>query len=349
MKKEKVNLLLIGNCSGVVSGSSLSFKRVHDNVILNNTINTIFINTFRKNNNLLNNFISSVTVIFNCLKYIYYVDVVSFNSDERAFKYFGPIIYLISRIFQKKIVSRVFGGSLDIHYSNLSFIAKYIFRKTIMKSNIVYLQTDLLINYFSFLKNSNIIKLPTSRSKNLTNVESNDVATNFIFTGRICKQKGIHDLINATKNLKKNIRIDLYGSLTEVGILDLINESKSVNYMGEIRHQNIYQTLIKYDVLILPTYWPGEGYPGSIIEAFHCGLPVISTNWRSIPEIVNQNNGIIIPVSSPKLIRNSILSIHNDTNLFESLKKGSKEASRNFDESIWIKKYIDSLISISNN
>ena len=46
---------------------------------------------------------------------------------------------------------------------------------------------------------------------------------------------------------------------------------------------------------MLPTFYEGEGYPGAIIEAFSLGLPVISTHWKAIPEIVkDQQTGILI-------------------------------------------------------
>lgn len=350
MKKEKVNILLIGNCSSAVGGSSLSFKRVYEKIILDENFNIIFINTDREKNNFLHNSQSLFKFFYKTIRYIYFIDIVAFNSDARAFKFLGPYIYLLSRIFNKKIVARVFGGSLDLYYLKSSFLSKFIFRNTIMKSNLVYLQTSLLINFFSFVNNSNILKLPTSRDKNLIKIERKKIASKFIYTGRLCVDKGIVDLIKAVEDIKIDITIDLYGSITdgisqtEIDLIkDLIKKSKNINYKGAVKNDEIYKVLVNYDVLILPSYWRGEGYPGSIIEAFHCELPVISTNWRSIPEIVNDKNGILVPIKSPELIRKAILEINNKPDLFNSLRLGAKESAIKFDESYWIKKYVDSI------
>jgi len=64
------------------------------------------------------------------------------------------------------------------------------------------------------------------------------------------------------------------------------------------------ETIQKYDVLILPTFYQGEGYPGVIIEAYSLGLPVITTNWKAIPEIVeNRKTGLLIePRSTAALV-----------------------------------------------
>ena len=54
----------------------------------------------------------------------------------------------------------------------------------------------------------------------------------------------------------------------------------------------------EYDVLVLPTFWKGEGYPGVIIEAFSVGLPVVATNLPGISEMIDSQSGILVPPHS---------------------------------------------------
>ena len=66
--------------------------------------------------------------------------------------------------------------------------------------------------------------------------------------------------------------------------------------------------------MILPTYHVGEGYPGIIIEAFSIGMPVISTYWNSIPELISHNkNGLLVPIKDLDSLVNSI-SFYNQKN-----------------------------------
>ena len=319
----------------------------YDKIISDKEFDIKFINTYRKNNNFLINIYYLFKISILSIKYIKNIEVVSFNSDERAFKYFGPIIYILARLFKKKIIARAFGGSLDIYYSESSKIYKSIFLNTIMKSDIIFLQTKYLIDFFSFLKNSNIIQLPTSRRKiSLKTNNTTKKASKFIFTGRVCRDKGIYYVIEAFKNINNNIKIDFYGSVEDNKILELIQNSKNITYKGIIDHKNIYKTLIEYDALILPTFYSGEGYPGSIIEAFQCGLPVIATNWRSIPEIVNNKNGLLISIKSSDSIKKAVLALNKDNILFNSLKIGALKKSYQFDECYWIKNYIRNIKDI---
>ena len=61
-------------------------------------------------------------------------------------------------------------------------------------------------------------------------------------------------------------------------------------------------------MLLLPTYWEGEGYPGIIIEALSVGLPILTTTWKQIPEMVNSDCAIMI---KPKSIDELVFALTN--------------------------------------
>ncbi len=46
------------------------------------------------------------------------------------------------------------------------------------------------------------------------------------------------------------------------------------------------RTLSEHDLLLFPSYFRGEGYPGIIVEAFQCGVPVAAAGWSAIPELI---------------------------------------------------------------
>ena len=62
-----------------------------------------------------------------------------------------------------------------------------------------------------------------------------------------------------------------------------------------------------YYALLFPTYWDGEGFPGTIVDAFSAGLPVIATDWNCNAEIVDDMlNGIIYPNNEVKDLKSAI-------------------------------------------
>lgn len=63
---------------------------------------------------------------------------------------------------------------------------------------------------------------------------------------------------------------------------------------------DVIPRLAAWDVFILYSRW--EAMPFSIIEAMHAGLPVIGSDIPSIQELVNPENGYIVPLASPEAL-----------------------------------------------
>ncbi|HOH47103.1 MAG TPA: glycosyltransferase, partial [Candidatus Cloacimonadota bacterium] len=63
---------------------------------------------------------------------------------------------------------------------------------------------------------------------------------------------------------------------------------------------DVIPRLAAWDVFILYSRW--EAMPFSIIEAMHAGLPVIGSDIPSIQELVNPENGYIVPLANPEAL-----------------------------------------------
>ncbi len=110
----------------------------------------------------------------------------------------------------------------------------------------------------------------------------------------------------------------------------IFNLSK-LEYKGIVNPNDITETLLNYDFLLLPSYHNGEGYPGVVIEAMSVGVPSIATDWQSIPEIVKNNvNGILIPIKSSSELLKAIKSI--DPINFKSYSQNALLQFENFNE-----------------
>ena len=118
-----------------------------------------------------------------------------------------------------------------------------------------------------------------------------------MFLGQIQPEKGINEILEASKMLDSSYSIELYGNIMDRKYNDMIwKEYPNVHYRGELKPTEVYEVLSKHDILLLPSH--REGYPGAIIEAFSVGLPVIATNLESIQEMVTGECGILIDVDA---------------------------------------------------
>lgn len=123
----------------------------------------------------------------------------------------------------------------------------------------------------------------------------------FIFIGRIVKDKGINELIEAFVRLSEEndrVRLVLVGpyedNLDPVSIETLheIEVNHRIHTVG--RQKDVRPWLASSDALVFPSY--REGFPNVVIEAGAMGLPSIVTDINGSREIILEGvNGIIIP------------------------------------------------------
>ena len=294
----------------------------------------------------LNKFIFPLSSIFNVIYLFVHlllkinkVKCIFLNATYKGIYYISPIIYILSKIINKKFIIRIFAGNFDQSFENSNWLKKIIIKKTIFKSDAIFVETKFLLN---FLKNkgcSNVSLLHNARSKPSKKYKIRKKFNNkFVFISHVKITKGIIQILEASKKIKHNYCIDVYGPFKDRKITEKDFTDSSVKYKGVLNPDDVVEKLLKYDVLILPTFHNGEGYPGVILEAFSVGMPIISTKWRSIPEIVNSENGILIEPKNTAELINAIESF--DDRIYQKLSQGSLNSFQEFDENIVYNKLI---------
>jgi teichuronic acid biosynthesis glycosyltransferase TuaC len=120
-----------------------------------------------------------------------------------------------------------------------------------------------------------------------------------LFVGRLEPAKGIVELFSAFASLasrRPNLRLAYVGDGpgTELlrGKVKAAGLGSRVFLANARPSQEVAQWLAAANMLALPSY--AEGCPNVIIEALSCGRPVISTNVGGIPELVNEECGILV-------------------------------------------------------
>lgn len=222
-------------------------------------------------------------------------------------------------------------------------LQQWIFRHTVLKADLLFLQTRKLMDYYA---NSGVktAYLPTSRKEPPPNLIRGDRAfqKRFIFLGHIKSSKGVDVLLEVAKSLPDDYTIHLYGSLEEEKYRRLFQDDIRF-YQGVLPQHSILATLSRYDVLVLPTFYEGEGYPGVIIEAFSLGLPVITTRWKAIPELVQEGEtGFLVSPRSTEELITAILSF-NEENYWAFSEKARTGFQSKYQEALVLGKVLSNL------
>ena len=118
----------------------------------------------------------------------------------------------------------------------------------------------------------------------------------FLFIGRIMKEKGIDELLEAASRIKKDyptVQFDIVGPM-EDNYKETIDEyvnNDVINYYG---FQSDVKPFIKQcHCFILPSYH--EGMANTLLESASMGRPLITSNINGCKEAIN-NNGYLVKV-----------------------------------------------------
>ena len=161
-----------------------------------------------------------------------------------------------------------------------------------------------------------------------------------LYFGRLSKEKGILDLINAFKNCKEG-KLFIAGEGPEKETIEqIIKENilgRRVKLLGFLNKEQMTEITRKCKFVVVPSIWY-ENCPYSILETLAIGKPVIGSNMGGIPELVIDNkNGFIYTTVEELTDKMNIL--FEDKKLVEKFGKESKNlAKKNYDREVYYKK-----------
>ncbi len=85
--------------------------------------------------------------------------------------------------------------------------------------------------------------------------------------------------------------------------------SESIEYLGFVSGEQKHRLLREADLFCFPTYYENENQPVNLIEAMAFGLPILTTRWRSIPELFPANYTGVVDIRAPDQIARGLVSL----------------------------------------
>lgn len=144
-----------------------------------------------------------------------------------------------------------------------------------------------------------------------------------IYSGRINKEKGIRELIEAMKMLTDYPKIKLlvigssfFGRTDNDGFICELRKNteyikNKIVFSGFIPYKNVPSYLKLADVAIVPSMW-NEAFGLTVLEAMAAGLPLITTNSGGIPEICKNSALIIERENIVNNLANAIIKLYKE-------------------------------------
>ncbi len=241
---------------------------------------------------------------------------------------FAPLLAYFKRKNRTRIYYYVVGGWLPEFLSDKPRLAK-----TLASFDGIWVETNTMKSALEGVCFGNVSVIPNF--KELAPLAEDELIYadgepyKLCTFSRVMKEKGIEDAANAVLAVNKRLgrtafTLDIYGQV-EPGREEWFEDFKSkltneVRYCGCVDSSESVRVLAPYFALLFPTFYEGEGFAGTIIDAYCAGLPVIASDWRYNPELVPEAVGFIHAAKSPEALAQILADIYAAPNTVASKK-----------------------------
>lgn len=305
---ERLSILLIGprsSPSGPVGGTTVLMQEMINQI--DGKAHWKFIPTNRFSLGFIVNGLWT-TICF--LIFAWRFNTVLLNVSQNGFRFLAPFLAVLSFLSRKEFLLRAFGGDIDeLVKPNKGFVNWVFCYVTLPLSKHIFVETRRLVAVLNKHHNS-VHWFPNSRRLQARGKVREQPDGRACFVGTIKRAKGVECLVAAFSDSRlRNIKLDLWGPVEEEDLLPKICNTTNCKYRGITNPSNMTSLLEGYDVLVLPTFWKGEGYPGVVIEAFGAGVPVVVSDWKDISELMNKEAGRLVTPGEKDSLIQAILEV----------------------------------------
>ena len=262
-----------------------------------------------------------LSLLRQCSELARFADALVMLPAHNGVKVFAPLLVRLKKLYGCKVVYSVIGG----------WLAEFIVDQPRLTEK---------------LKNFDAILVESERVKGLLAAQGFDnvrVAYNYkrlphletpglkapegepwpiaVFS-RIYEEKGIDDIVWAVQEANRRFgrrvyALDIYGNVLpeyKEHFDELMTDCDvaGVAYRGVAPAGESTSVLNGYLALAFPTRCPGEGVPGTVVDAYCAGIPVIASRWLSYAEMVDEG---VTGVTFDFCNREALLEILMDSDL----------------------------------
>lgn len=290
------------------------------------------VDTYGWKNNPIALFIKCYLLIKNCKNII----ILPAHNGVKAFV---PLFLLLNKIFHRKLHYIVIGGWLpELLEKN------HKLKNKVSKFDGIYVETHNMVEVLRKLGLKNVRYLPNFKRLDIleenTLIYSTEKPYKLCTFSRVMEEKGIEDAIDAIININKTIgrqvyTLDIYGQVDEKYSKRFEKLKKDfpeyISYKGVVNFNNSVKVLKKYFALLFPTHFRTEGIPGTIIDAYAAGLPVLTSQWDSANEIIVQDTtGFIYDFMQKSKLEELLFLVSKDPKQINKMKKNCLKKAKSY-------------------
>lgn len=172
----------------------------------------------------------------------------------------------------------------------------------------------------------------TGRFSTARAVETDTEIYRVLFIGLCTREKGLFDAIEATalaneelaaRGARVRLQLNVAGKFwreeerrqfdERIKQADLVNplnaaREPAIRYCGFVGGEDKLRLFRECDCMCFPTFYPAESFGIVLIEAMAFGMQIVTTRWRTIPELFPAGFGGLVETQSPAQLATALLA-----------------------------------------
>lgn len=269
---------------------------------------------------------------------------------NRGLRVFAPLFLIYNKLYHRKIHYVVIGGWLDSFLDEHKRLVRLL-----KKFDAIYVESDMMKSALQRRGFENAVVM--YNFKELEPLAESDIEYpksepyKLCTFSRVMKEKGIEDAINAVESINAHFgrtvyTLDIFGQV-DVEYKERFSQLEKsftdyISYGGAIEANKSVETLKSYFALLFPTYYKGEGFAGTLIDAMSAGVPVIASDWKYNPEfVVPGKTGVIIKNCNAERLAEELINIAAAPEKWNSMRLSALKESEKYKPDIAARPLID--------
>jgi len=237
-------------------------------------------------------------------------------SHEYFFLVVAPAM-LAARLMKKKIILNYRGGEAGEFLEKWGFIAVPL----IKAASVIAVPSLFLKEIIEKATGESVMILPNLIDMDIfTYRERAELKPVIIVARQLEPRYNIECALRAfhiIKNKYPESQLMIAGAGSEENRLKRLQQEmglKDVNFLGALSHAELSSIYERCDIMINTTN--ADNFPGSILEAFACGIPVVTTRVGGIPYMVTQGEtGLMVDADDHEGIARGVLTLLQNSDI----------------------------------
>lgn len=323
----KIKVLMLGPARSVNGGISAVVNNFYE-AGLDREVDLTYLGTMEDGSRAHKLWVAlRAVILFILIAWKY--DIVHINMASDVSIYRKMVFIRIAALYRKKILIHQHGGNIrEFYYEQCSDRQRKHISRALNRAEYFLVVAPYLKDIFSHIVDPDKILVLSNSVPMPAEIPRTFEKHRLLFLGRLCKEKGIGELLDAAAALRPDypdLKLLLGGCWVDRELEEKAEKLGTlIDSPGWIGPAQKEQALADCDIFVLPSYF--EGLPVALLEGMSHGCACVATEVGGIPQIIaDGKEGLLVPPKDAAALEKALRRLLERPSLQKDLGSAARE------------------------